>query len=205
MEDWQWENEVSGSRLFVLKRMNSAVKHGPPFHPKKPYKTYLYAGGTIAIIPRRAAILLHMSSPFSSAHHLGQKYASCTHTRDVHASWKEQLNTDARATFYNYLLTRNRSCRKTFEKRSWRGGFVFPLFSLPFVLRCFYFSSRYIYIYFFFGHSSNVIHQFYRNFFFCLFDIWKFKGSWFFKWDVSPAFCWTKILMFGVFRWLMCL
>lgn len=55
-------------------------------------------------------------------------------------------------------------------------GFVFPLFSLPFVLRCFYFSSIYIYI--FFGHFSNVtLSNFVGTcFLFIRSGVWKFKG-----------------------------
>lgn len=71
------ENEVSGSRLFVLKRIWIArmKRWGPSVSPKETVQNVFIRWWNNRNNPtsRAAAILLHMSSPFSSAYHLGRK------------------------------------------------------------------------------------------------------------------------------------
>lgn len=155
--------------------MNSAYEtlRGPPFHPKKPYKTYLYAGGTIAIIPRRARLLYYYTCrlPFLARTILAGSV--CAHTRHA-CKLKRTVEHGYTSDFLQLFVNSKSFVLENFWEAE--GGWVLFSHSFLFHLFCAVFISlRYIYI--FFGHFSNVtLSNFVGTcFLFIRSGVWKFK------------------------------
>lgn len=188
--------------------MNSAYETlgGPPFHPKKPYKTYLYAGGTIAIIPRRARLLYYYTCrlPFLARTILAGSV--CAHTRHA-CKLKRTVEHGYTSDFLQLFVNSKSFVLENFWEAKLRGdGFCFPTLFSSICSALFLFLFD-IYIYFLDIFQTS-LWAILLELVFCLFD--QVSGS---LRDVSPALYWMNYgkfwakysLLFSCsvqFRWL---
>lgn len=147
--------------------MNSAYETlgGPPFHPKKPYKTYLYAGGTIAIIPRRARLLYYYTCrlPFLARTILAGSV--CAHTRHA-CKLKRTVEHGYTSDFLQLFVNSKSFVLENFWEAKLRGdGFCFPTLFSSICSALFLFLFD-IYIYIFWTFFKRHFEQFCWNLFF---------------------------------------
>ena len=163
--------------------MNSAYEtlRGPPFHPKKPYKTYLYAGGTIAIIPRRARLLYYYTCrlPFLARTILAGSV--CAHTRHA-CKLKRTVEHGYTSDFLQLFVNSKSFVLENFWEAKLRGdGFCFPTLFSSICSALFLFLFD-IYIYFLDIFQTS-LWAILLELVFCLFD--QVSGS---LRNVSPVF-----------------